>query len=62
MKQSVSFLKLKLTNNTLDQHGHVSNNIQNVVFYENFLFINDSNSIFEWKVAEVLSRQTGCSN
>lgn len=24
MKQSVSFLKLKLTNNTLDQHGHVS--------------------------------------
>lgn len=26
MKQSVSFLKLKLTNNTLDQHGHVSEN------------------------------------
>lgn len=24
MKQTVSFLKLKLTNNTLDQHGHVS--------------------------------------
>uniref|UniRef100_A0A672HWM1 T-box transcription factor 16 n=1 Tax=Salarias fasciatus TaxID=181472 RepID=A0A672HWM1_SALFA len=24
MKQSVSFLKLKLTNNTLDQHGHVN--------------------------------------
>lgn len=24
MKQSVSFLKLKLTNNALDQHGHVS--------------------------------------
>ncbi|XP_076026843.1 T-box transcription factor 16 [Genypterus blacodes] len=23
MKQSVSFLKLKLTNNTLDQHGHI---------------------------------------
>ncbi|XP_068422553.1 T-box transcription factor 16 [Clinocottus analis] len=23
MKQSISFLKLKLTNNTLDQHGHV---------------------------------------
>lgn len=28
MKQSVSFLKLKLTNNTLDQHGHVSNKVQ----------------------------------
>lgn len=24
MKQAVSFLKLKLTNNALDQHGHVS--------------------------------------
>lgn len=24
MKQPVSFLKLKLTNNALDQHGHVS--------------------------------------
>uniref|UniRef100_A0A3B4B1N7 T-box domain-containing protein n=1 Tax=Periophthalmus magnuspinnatus TaxID=409849 RepID=A0A3B4B1N7_9GOBI len=24
LKQSLSFLKLKLTNNTLDQHGHVS--------------------------------------
>lgn len=24
MKQSVSFLKLKLTNNALDQHGHAS--------------------------------------
>lgn len=24
MKQTVSFLKLKLTNNALDQHGHVS--------------------------------------
>uniref|UniRef100_A0A8C5H2V0 T-box-containing protein TBX6L-like n=1 Tax=Gouania willdenowi TaxID=441366 RepID=A0A8C5H2V0_GOUWI len=23
MKQSISFLKLKLTNNTLDQHGHI---------------------------------------
>lgn len=23
MKQSLSFLKMKLTNNTLDQHGHV---------------------------------------
>ncbi|MEQ2199977.1 hypothetical protein XENOCAPTIV_018760 [Xenoophorus captivus] len=28
MKQSISFLKLKLTNNTLDQHGHVSLNIR----------------------------------
>ena len=28
MKQSVSFLKLKLTNNTLDQHGHVSESPQ----------------------------------
>uniref|UniRef100_A0A3P8RQV3 T-box domain-containing protein n=1 Tax=Amphiprion percula TaxID=161767 RepID=A0A3P8RQV3_AMPPE len=24
MKQSLSFLKMKLTNNTLDQHGHVT--------------------------------------
>ena len=27
MKQPVSFHKLKLTNNNLDQNGHVSNNI-----------------------------------
>lgn len=31
MKQSVSFLKLKLTNNTLDQHGHVSESTWNDV-------------------------------
>ncbi len=27
MKQSLSFLKLKLTNNTLDQHGHVRHHL-----------------------------------
>ena len=27
MKQPVSFHKLKLTNNNLDQHGHVSTNV-----------------------------------
>lgn len=37
MKQSVSFLKLKLTNNTLDQHGHVSLRSKNwALFFKGF--------------------------
>lgn len=43
MKQMVSFEKVKLTNNELDQHGHVSFNSVLYIVYKNYgAFMNRS--------------------